>query len=70
LLSGLSTGVKHASRLSAIAISSVLTAAQTEPFVCEPLDRMGRTNRSEAALDALEHEVADHFAGCTEIDIA
>jgi hypothetical protein len=31
--------------------------------VCEPLDRMGCTNRPEAAPDALDHEVTDHLAG-------
>jgi hypothetical protein len=62
LLPGLSTGVKHGTRLSATAIWMVLWAAK-RAVIGEPLHRVRRADRAEALLDAANHHVADHLAG-------
>ena len=63
LLSGLSTGVKQGSRLSAKAISIGLVSCEDRSIVRQPLHPMRRADASKAALDALDHHVADHLAG-------
>src|SRR5580704_4429471 len=59
LLCGLSTGVKHGTRLSATAISMVLWAAKIEPL--SERHRVRRADRAVALLDAVNHHVADHL---------
>src|SRR5438105_1173989 len=63
LLSGLSTGVKHGTRLSATAISMVLWAAKIEPLSDSHCTGCGAADRTEALLGAADHHVADHLAG-------
>jgi hypothetical protein len=62
LPSGLSTGVKLGVRFRAIAISTVFAAAWTDPLSAIHWTGSG-AHRVEAALDALNHQIADHLAG-------
>src|SRR5256885_3792985 len=59
LLSGLSTGVKQGTRLSAKAVSIVLWAAKIDPLS----ESHCRADLTKALLDTVDHHVADHLAG-------
>jgi hypothetical protein len=62
LRSGLSTGVKQGTRLSARAISMVRWAAKIEPLSDSHWTGCS-ADRAKALLDRAHHHVADHLAG-------